>query len=84
METKIKWSKTAKEIVLQVKFPREIFDLDPKMSKSNDFGDYLRNISDQMSKFFNLNFANGFLITNNCSLSFGKDKVPTLKVEVGL
>lgn len=85
METKIKWSKTAKEIVLQVKFPKEILDFDVlKIGKAIPDSEYLAAISSRMTEFFNLIFSNGFLTTGNCTLSFGKSEIPTLKVEVAL
>lgn len=84
MEAKIKWSKTAKEIVLQVKFPKEILDFEVMKIGKNDFDSYLAGISNRMSDFFKLIFANGFFATGNCTLNFGKKEVSTLKVEVVL
>lgn len=80
MDAKIKWSKTAKEIVLQIKFPKEILDFNPLPIDKGD--DYLEKISNRMQKFFKLIFANGFLVTGNSDLKFGKNEIPTLKVEI--
>lgn len=85
MDTKIKWSKTAKEIVLQVKFPKEILDFEVlKIGKAIPDSKYLATISGRMTEFFELIFSNKFLTTGNCTLSFGKNEIPTLKVEIVL
>lgn len=85
MDAKIKWSKTAKEIVLQVKFPKEILDFEVlKIGEAIPDSEYLSAISNRMIEFFNLIFSNGFLTTGNSTLSFGKSEIPTLKVEVVL
>lgn len=81
MDTKIKWSKTAKEIILQVKFPKEILDFEIlKIGRAIPDSEYLSAISNRMTEFFNLIFSNGFLTTDNSTLSFGKSEIPTLKV----